>query len=184
MNNAQIALSRIKDLHQEIVSLDSSNKTILKESRNIEVFINKASKDTNFYRKRLSDAYEILEKKQLDPAITNGLDSIGLNKDMIEDLIFARNKPVDKALEYLREVQQDIVDISISKRDLVGSTRQLERQLKNASEKMDGYTETLGALMTFLLKKGMMDEEMLQAVNGSKSSKAVQDAILELQKKK
>lgn len=184
MNNADLALRKVRDLHQEIVSLESSNKSILKESQNIELFLLKASKDTNFYRKRLIDAYEILEERKLDYAITTGLENAGIDKDMIEDLVFARNKPVDKALEHLREFQQDAVDIKIAKRDLVKSTVQLERQLKNASEKITKYERTLSDVMTFLGRKGMLDHELLQALNGSTSSKEVMDAILDLQSKK
>lgn len=183
MNNAGIALRKIKDLHSEIVSLDSSNTSILKESRHIETFVLKAARDTNFYRKRLSDTYGILEKKKLDFAIFDGLDSAGMDKDMIEDLVFARNKPIDKALEHLREFQQQIVDIKLSKRDLVTSTTQLERQLKNSSEKIEKYEATLSGVMTFLGRKGMLDLELIQALNGSETSKEIVDAVLDMQSK-
>ena len=171
-------------MKSEIGSLDSSNSSILKESQNIELFIIKASRDTNGYRKRLTGVMEYFEGKKLDFAITNGMDSAGLDKDMIEDLVLAKMKPIDKALEHLRALQQDIVNISIAKRDLAASTTQLERQLKNASEKITRYEKVLGDLMTFLGRKGMLNEELIEAFNGSKSSKELTNSILELQQKK
>jgi hypothetical protein len=143
----------------------------------------KASKDTNGYRKRLTGVMEYFENKTLDFAITNGLEIAGMDKDMVEDLVFAKIKPIDKALEYLREFQQEAVNISIAKRDLAAGTVQLERQLKNASEKITKYELTLGQLMTFLGKKGMLNEELIECFNGSKSNKELTNAILELQNK-
>lgn len=166
-----------------MVSLDSSNTSILKETRTIEVFMQKAGKDTNGYRKRLTEVYEYFENKTLDFAITNGLESAGMDKDMIEDLLFSRNKPIDKAFEHLRELQQDIVDIKIAKRDLIQSTVQLERQLKNASDKITKYELTLGQLMTYLGQKGMLNQELLEAFNGSKTSSEMVNTVLELQSK-
>ncbi len=182
MNNADIAIDRIKNLHAEILSLDSSNTSILKESLNVELFIDKASRDTNGYRKRLTAAYEILENRPLDEAIVNGLDGNGLNKDLIEDLMFARRKPIDKALEHLRTAQQDFVNLSIAKKDLVHSTRQINAQLKIASKKITHYERSLGDIMTFLSSKGLLDTELLNALNGSIG--AVTEAILDIQNKK
>lgn len=145
--------------------------------------MNKAAKDTNGYRKRLTNVYNYFEPKTLDFAVSNGLELAGMDKDMVEDLILAQTKPIDKAFEHLRELQQNIVDIKIAKRDLVQATTQLERQLKNASDKITKYEETLGNLMTFLGRKGMLNKELLEAFNGSKTSEAVVDAILDLQQK-
>lgn len=184
MNNADIAIDRVANLHAEIMSLDSSNTSIHKESLNVELFVDKASRDTSRYRKRLTEAYEILEKRDLDPAIVMGLENAGLDKYMIEDLMFTRTKAVDKAMEHLRTAQEAYVNLGIAKRDLVHETTQMISQLKRASNDIKNYEDVLSRLMTFLGQKGLLDAELLQAFNGSKSSQAVTDAILDLQKKK
>lgn len=183
MDNAKIALQKIKDLHAEIVSLDSSNTSILKETRTLEFFIQKAARNTGDYRRRLQAAYDILEAGKYDFAITNGIEDAGMDKNMIEDLMFARTKPIDRAMEHLRDFQQTVVDITIAKRDLLQGTKQLERQLQNSSEKIILYEKTLSQLMTFLANRGMLTAELIDAFNGSKSSKHLVDALLSTQQK-